>query len=82
LNQAAVVRYTGDIFAKDAELSLRRAEVMAQVARSLTAEQKAYFAKMRFGDSTPGPRWTSATSSGRRARQVAVVQRGLHDLRE
>ncbi len=38
LNQASVVRYTGDLFAKDAELSLRRAEVMAQVARSLTDE--------------------------------------------
>jgi Spy/CpxP family protein refolding chaperone len=55
LNQAAVVRYVGDIFEKDAELSLRRAEVMAQVWRSLTPEQKAYFAKMKFGDFNSWP---------------------------
>ena len=31
LNKDAVVAYVGDIFVKDAALSLRRAEVMAQV---------------------------------------------------
>ncbi len=55
LNEAAVVRCVGDIFEKDAELSLRRAEVMAQVWRSLTPEQKAYFAKMKFGDFNSWP---------------------------
>lgn len=55
LNRDAVIRYTGDIFAKDAELSLRRAEVMAEVARSLTPEQKAYFDKMKFGDFNTWP---------------------------
>ncbi len=55
LNQAAVVRYVGDIFTKDAELSLRRAEVMATVARLLTPEQKAYFTKMKFGDFNSWP---------------------------
>ena len=55
LNEAAVVKYVGDIFEKDAELSLRRAEVMAQVWRSLTPEQKAYFAKMKFGDFNSWP---------------------------
>ncbi len=55
LNQAAVIRYVGDIFAKDAELSLRRAEVMAQVARSLTPEQKAYLGRMKFGDFNTWP---------------------------
>lgn len=55
LNRAAVVRYTGDIFARDAELSLRRAEVMAQVAASLNPEQKAYLAKMKFGDFNTWP---------------------------
>jgi Spy/CpxP family protein refolding chaperone len=55
LNKAAVVSYVGDIFEKDAELSLRRAEVMAQVWRSLTPEQKAYFAKMKFGDFNSWP---------------------------
>ena len=55
LNQAAVVRYVGDIFEKDAELSLRRAEVMAAVWLALTREQKAYFAKMKFGDFNSWP---------------------------
>jgi Spy/CpxP family protein refolding chaperone len=55
LNQAAVVHRVGDIFAKDAELSLRRAEVMAAGWRSLTPEQKAYFAKMKFGDFNSWP---------------------------
>ena len=55
LSEVAVVRYVGDIFEKDAELSLRRAEVMAAVWRSLTPDQKAYFAKMKFGDFNSWP---------------------------
>lgn len=55
LNKEAVIQYVGNIFAYDAELSLRRAEVMAQVALSLTPEQKAYFAKMKFGDFSTWP---------------------------
>ena len=50
LNQAAVMRYVGDIFANDAQMSYRRAAVTAQVYCSLTAEQKAAFARMKFGD--------------------------------
>ena len=55
LNEAAVIRYVRDIFEKDAELSLRRAAVMAQVWRSLRLEQKDYFAKMKFGDFNSWP---------------------------
>jgi Spy/CpxP family protein refolding chaperone len=55
LNKEAVIQYVGKIFAFDAELSLRRAEAMAQVALSLTPEQKAYFAKMKFGDFNTWP---------------------------
>lgn len=55
LNRAAVIRRVGDIFARDAELSLRRAEVMADVARSLSPVQKASFAKMKFGDFSSWP---------------------------
>ncbi len=50
LNREAVMRYTGDLFAYDAELSYRRAEVFGKLAASLTEEQKAAFAKMKFGD--------------------------------
>ena len=55
LNKDAVIKYVGDIFAFDAELSLARAEAMAKVYLSLTPEQKAYFAKMKFGDFNTWP---------------------------
>ncbi|MCX5632358.1 MAG: hypothetical protein NTW93_01570 [Phycisphaerae bacterium] len=55
LNKDAVIKYVGDIFAFDAELSLARAEAMAKVFLSLTPEQKAYFAKMKFGDFNTWP---------------------------
>ena len=55
LNKEAVMRAVGDLFAFDAELSYRRAEVMAKVAASLTPEQKAYFANMKFGDFNTWP---------------------------
>jgi hypothetical protein len=55
LNKQAVIDYVGDIFEKDAELSIRRAEVMAKVHASLTEEQKAYLAKMKFGDFNTWP---------------------------
>jgi Spy/CpxP family protein refolding chaperone len=50
LSKEAVAEYVGTIFEKDMELSIRRAEVMAQVYNSLTPDQKAYFAQMKFGD--------------------------------
>jgi hypothetical protein len=55
LNQAEVARCVGDIFAFDAEISYRRAKVFGQVAASFTDEQKAYLAKMKFGDFNTWP---------------------------
>ena len=55
LGREAVMEHVGDIFENDMELSLRRAEVMAQVFRSLTPGQQAYFAKMKFGDFNTWP---------------------------
>lgn len=55
LNKAAVVSYVGDIFEYDAQLSLERAQAMAKVFLSLTAEQKIYFAKMKFGNFNTWP---------------------------
>lgn len=55
LNKQAAIDYAGDIFGRDAELSIRRAEVMAQVHASLTEEQKAYLGKMKFGDFNTWP---------------------------
>jgi Raf kinase inhibitor-like YbhB/YbcL family protein len=45
----------GDFYSFDAELSYRRAEVFGKVVASLTAEQKAEFAKMKFGDFNTWP---------------------------
>lgn len=55
LNKAAVVRAVGEIFAHDAALSYRRAQVTGQIVASFTPEQKAYLAQMRFGDFNSWP---------------------------
>ncbi len=55
LNKEAVTQKVGDIFAMDAELSLKRAEIMAAVALSLTYEQKEYLSNMKFGDFNTWP---------------------------
>ena len=55
LNKAAVIKYVGDIFAADAEVSYQRAKVFGQVAFSLTPQQKEYLAKMKFGDFNTWP---------------------------
>ena len=55
LNKLSVMKYVGDIFEQDARLSLRRAEVMAEVVSSLTDEQKEYLGKMKFGDFNTWP---------------------------
>jgi Spy/CpxP family protein refolding chaperone len=55
LDRDAVKRHVGDIFAFDADLSYRRAEVFGQVISSLTAEQRASLAQMKFGDFTTWP---------------------------
>ena len=55
LDRAAVVRQVGDIFARDAELSWRRAEVMGRVAVSLSAAQKSALGAMKFGDFNTWP---------------------------
>jgi hypothetical protein len=55
LNPEAVRRYVGDIFALDAEVSLRRAKVFGRLAASLTPDQKARLARMKFGDFNTWP---------------------------
>lgn len=55
LNEAEVKRCVGQIFRKDGEMSYRRAEVMGKVARSLSADQKRFFASVRFGDFSTWP---------------------------
>jgi len=55
LNQESVVQYVGELFAMDAQVSYERAQVFAQVAASLTRAQKAYLARMKFGDFSTWP---------------------------
>lgn len=55
LNRAAVERHVGGIFEADALLSLERAEAMAKVWRSLSAEQRTAFSQMKFGDFNSWP---------------------------
>ena len=55
LSREAVARCAGDIFAYDAELSYRRAEVFGKVAASLTPGQRAALGQMKFGDFNTWP---------------------------
>ncbi len=55
LNKNAVKQYLGDLFAFDAEVSYERAQLFGKVASSFTPEQKAYLAKMKFGDFNTWP---------------------------
>lgn len=55
LNKDAVMLYTGEIFAFDAQLSYQRAQLFGQLAASFTPEQKAWLARMKFGDFNAWP---------------------------
>ncbi len=55
LNRGAVIQYVGELFVLDAELSYARAEIFGKVATSLTAEQKEYLGRMKFGDFNSWP---------------------------
>jgi len=55
LSKEAVMKHVGDIFAVDAEISYKRAQIFGQVAASFTQEQKAYLSKMKFGDFNTWP---------------------------
>ena len=55
LSKEAVMKHVGDIFAFDAEISYKRAQIFGQVAASFTQEQKTYLSKMKFGDFNTWP---------------------------
>lgn len=55
LNKDAVVRYVADLFAMDAEMSYRRAEVVGGIVAGFTPEQKSKLAKLKFGDFSTWP---------------------------
>ena len=55
LNAAAVEKYTGNLYKIDADLSYNRAVTVGAIVQSFTASQKAYLAKMDFGNYNSWP---------------------------
>jgi hypothetical protein len=55
LNRNSVMRYVSDIYTLDAKMSYRRAQIFGQIVSSFTPEQKAYFARMIYGDFNTWP---------------------------
>lgn len=55
LNKEAVINYFRELYAIDGELSYHRAEVMAEVIRSFTPQQKEQLNKLSFGNSATWP---------------------------
>jgi len=55
LDRAAVMHYSAGIFGLGGELAFERAEVYGKIVHSLTAAQKAEFARLKFGDSRTWP---------------------------
>jgi len=55
LDKAAVMKYAADLYELDGWLAYQRAKVMGAVICSLTDQQKAALAKLKFGDSRTWP---------------------------
>lgn len=55
LSQAAVMKYSAELYELDGKLAYQRAKVMAHIVRSLDAQQRQALARMKFGDSRTWP---------------------------
>ena len=55
LNKAAVLKYSADLYALDGAIAFQRAQVMGRIIHSLSPQQKAALAKLKFGDSRTWP---------------------------
>lgn len=55
LSKHAVIKYSSELYLLDGQLSYDRAKVMGEVIFSLTDDQKASLAKLKFGDSRTWP---------------------------
>lgn len=55
LSRTAVISYTADLFELDARLAYKRAKVFGTLLRSMTSQQKATLAQMKFGDFSTWP---------------------------
>jgi len=58
LDRDAVMKYSADMWELDGLLAYERAKVCGGILRSLDEKQKAYLAKLKFGDSSTGRRAT------------------------
>ena len=55
LSHDAVLKYSASLYELDGVIAYKRAEVMGKVISSLSSEQKAALAKLKFGDSRTWP---------------------------
>ena len=55
LNRKAIIKYTAELFELDARLAYKRAAVFGALVRSMSSQQKATLAKMKFGDFNTWP---------------------------
>jgi Spy/CpxP family protein refolding chaperone len=55
LDKSAVMKYSAELYALDGKLAFRRAQVMAAIIRSLSDDQRAALARLKFGDSRTWP---------------------------
>ena len=55
LDKNAVMKYSADLYELDGLLAFQRAKVMGGIIRSLSDQQKAALAKLKFGDSRTWP---------------------------
>ncbi|HVS50940.1 MAG TPA: hypothetical protein VHD62_01200 [Opitutaceae bacterium] len=73
LDRDAVRKYCAQIFELGGKLACERAEVCGRIARSLTDEQKARFAQLKFGDSRTWPDVPESFDRRRVAHEVHVA---------
>jgi len=55
LDKAAVMKFSADLYELDGRLAFERAKVMGAIIHSLSDDQKAALAKLKFGDSRTWP---------------------------
>lgn len=55
LSRERVISYTANLYKLDADLSYQRAVMMGEIVQSLTTDQKAYLANMKFNDFNTWP---------------------------
>lgn len=73
LNKAAVTRYSAELYALDGRLAYERARVMSSVLRSLSEDQKAKLARLKFGDSRTWPEVAEPFDKHRLPHEVDVA---------